>query len=536
MLQGTNSVVGMPALRRIALIVVAGSLFSGIGFGDQVELGPPLMADNPQGGDKFGTSLSIDETYAVVGVPNRVFDNKRKGSAIVFELLPQGWDIAAELVPTFPAGVHTEHDGFGYSVALKGDWAMAGAPRDNTHWASAKCGAAFVFRREDSYWNQPEYWFPPTFETHQDDSRTYEPEKDDGFGTAVAMTELIAVVGSPYDWFGGNYRGPAGGDFEYDRYGSAYVYAYDPDDGYWRLLDKIYNPDPTKNAAFGYAVAVHGRTIVIGAPKNKDGLHGPGSAYVFQLDEEFTELQHIATFDGPVDNMEFGAAVSVFVDAANGMTVVVGAPGDDFESIDPPSTLFDAGAAYVLHHQPNVGWVSRTLRASEPGEGFLFGSNVSIHGDTVLIGEKKWDIGANSDIGSAYVFKRAGLLWTEWKQLIDSGLAGRSFLGHSVSAGANAAFIGAPSAGGFSPQEGNAYSFIHQSAECTIEGEVLLYPDRASRSGARVEVRTSHPGNQLVVDTVVNSDGYYCVFFDPAGFPDESFQILVEMDQYLDSE
>ena len=79
------------------------------------------------------------------------------------------------------------------------------------------------------------------------------------------------------------------------------------------------------------------------------------------------------------------------------------------------------------------------LLASDGTPNDLFGSSVSISGDTALIGA--WGDNAS---GSAYVFTRSGGVWTQQAKLLASDGAMFDGFGWSVSLSGDTALIGAP--------------------------------------------------------------------------------------------
>lgn len=82
-----------------------------------------LVADDIEAGDLFGWSVAMSEDHILVGAPEPVVVGGA-GSAYLFERSGTTWRQAARLAP--PVG--RENDRFGWSVALKGNTALIGAP------------------------------------------------------------------------------------------------------------------------------------------------------------------------------------------------------------------------------------------------------------------------------------------------------------------------------------------------------------------------------------------------------------------------
>ncbi len=142
----------------------------------------------------------------------------------------------------------------------------------------------------------------------------------------------------------------------------------------------------------------------------------------------WTEIQKILPSDGAASDY-FGYSVSLDKD-----TVLIGAYADDDNGID-------SGSAYVFIHT-GTSWIQQAkLLASDGTADDLFGSSVSLSGDTALIGAVDDDNGIDS--GSAYVFTRTGTTWTQQAKLLASDGTADDMFGYSVSLSGDTALIGA---------------------------------------------------------------------------------------------
>lgn len=102
----------------------------------------------PSAGGKFGHSLALDGSSLLVGapfLPGSGAGSFGRGSVYAYVLSGSVWTLQATLQPAAIA----DGDLFGYSVALDGDLAVAGAPRR----AGAR-GSGFVFRRSGVVWSE----------------------------------------------------------------------------------------------------------------------------------------------------------------------------------------------------------------------------------------------------------------------------------------------------------------------------------------------------------------------------------------------
>jgi hypothetical protein len=73
-----------------------------------------------------------------------------------------------------------------------------------------------------------------------------------------------------------------------------------------------------------------------------------------------------------------------------------------------------------------------------------FGVAVSISGDYAIVGANGDDIGANTEQGSAYLYKRDGINWTLMRKIEDDSGQASDILGYSVSLNGFNLIIGAP--------------------------------------------------------------------------------------------
>jgi len=230
----------------------------------------------------------------------------------------------------------------------------------------------------------------------------------DNFGTSVAISAGIAVVGVPFD------------DLDATDAGAAYVF----DAATGELLHVLANPTPADNDCFGRSVAISGNTIVVGAYQDDTGATDAGAAYVFRADTGALLRTVANPSPGVGDN--FGRAVAV-----SGNVMAVGTPGDD-----GPAT--DVGRVYVF--DSGTGVPGPTLANPTPGPQEDFGSSVAISGDTVAVGAWR-DSVVPWQAGAAYVFSAAsgGLL----KTLANPAPAAQDWFGWSVAVSASTVIVGA---------------------------------------------------------------------------------------------
>jgi hypothetical protein len=215
---------------------------------------------------------------------------------------------------------------------------------------------------------------------------------------------------------------------------------------------------------FGFSVAVSGDTALVGATTASVGGNGyQGEAYLFTRSGGAWALQQMLTADDGQAGDCFGWSV-----ALSGDTALVGAPDATV------GTVLVQGAAYVFTRS-GASWTQEQKLTGGDGVTMAeFGYSVALAGDTALIGARWDDADAAYRQGAAYVFTRAGAVWTRQQQLIaGDGAAGDAF-GSSVALSGDVALVGAPSHDVDSNiDQGAAYVFTGSGASW-LQGSELV--------------------------------------------------------------
>ena len=179
-----------------------------------------------------------------------------------------------------------------------------------------------------------------------------------------------------------------------------------------------------------------------------------GARYPLTIDPIAQQAYLKASNTGAGD--EFGSAVAVFGD-----TVVVGAPKEDSDSVgvngdqandDAP----DSGAVYVFVRSGSSWSQQAYIKASNTDAIDLFGTFLSLSGDTLVVGafgEDSNATGVNGDqndnaageAGAAYVFVRSGTTWSQQAYLKASNTDPGDLFGGYVSISGDTLAVGAVS-------------------------------------------------------------------------------------------
>jgi len=417
-----------------------------------------IKASNAELGDAFGSSVAISGNTLVVGAPNEdssvttVIQSPspanetatgngalESGSVYVFTRSGTTWSQQAYLKASNAGAA----DSFGSSVAIHGDTVVVGAPGEDGHLltgstspppdntttgdSASASGAAYVFTRSGTTWSQQAY------------IKASNVGANDTFGTSVAISVDTLTVGAPGEDGGGvgittgspdeTTTGNAAG-------GSGAVYIFTRSGTTWSQQAYVKASNTGGGDAFGTSMGIDNDTVVVGAPgegSNGTGVNpGPaaeadntatasGAVYVFsRVGTTWSQQAYIKASNTEAGDT-FGTSLSI-----NGTTLVVGAPGEDSSLTTvlqgSPSNLTtgdgapDAGAAYAFQNQGG-GWSQQAyVKAPNAETGDVFGTSVSISGDTSVIGaigEKSnaTGVGGNQadnslvNAGAVYVFR-----------------------------------------------------------------------------------------------------------------------------------
>lgn len=305
--------------------------------------------------DFYGTSVSINDEYAIVGSWWDDTNGENNGAAYIYKRTNDVWQEESVLLPD------QENTFFGMAVSISGDYAIIGASDYND------VGAAYIFHREGAQWIQQEILYPPY------------PISGSNFGSSVSIDGSYAIIGAE----------------TYENHGKVFIYEKNEEN--WILKNTF---DGETNSNFGSSVSIDGPFAIVGAPnQNNNNGTKAGSVHIYKrIDNEpgsqwMEDSIFIANDGENYDN--FGYSVSIYAKSELGGYIIVGAKSDDNEQGE------HAGAAYVLI-TVNSEWTHLKKLMPSPGSDYdIFGSAVSINGNNAIIGAP----GMNNSTGCVYFFK-----------------------------------------------------------------------------------------------------------------------------------
>ena len=338
------------------------------------------------------------------------------------------------------------------------------------------------------------------------------------FGTSVAISGNTIIVGAPNP--------------TYELPGAAYVFVKPSSGWLGNLMEsaKLTPSDSESGDRFGASVAIHGDTVIVGAshPVFPSETY-PGAAYVFVKPAggwagTLSESAKLTASDGAAGD-RFGSSAAV-----HGDTVVIGAPGDDQSWGTVTST--DKGSAYVFV-KPAGGWAGALtqhakLRAGGWRESFQaeFGRAVAVRGDTVVVGAPFQDVDGSADEGAAWIFVEPAGGWAgtpaQSAKLVSPSGRADDKVGTSVAISGDTVFVGAPGEDVyyedllFQKNRGAAYVFLEPAGGWTGQPSIaakLSVSDGSTGDGFGLQVAAS--GDRVLVSGEQHIDaGYY---LEPAG-------------------
>jgi hypothetical protein len=398
--------------------------------------------------DVLGYSLALSadgQTLAVgaygeqsnaTGVNGDATDNSANLSGAVFVFVRSGnaWVQQAYL----KASNTGTADVLGFTVAISadGNTIVAGAPDEDggattingngNDDSKFSAGAAYVFTRTGTAWSQQAYLKAANSET------------GDNFGGAVAISadgNTVGVGAYTEDGLGGPTPDPlsnavtdSGAAYVFTRSGTVWTQA-----GYL----KAQNAEPADAFGFTLAIAGDGSRIAVAATSEASGALGvngnandnsqpqSGAVYLFRR-QGASYLPDAYLKASNTDGGDFfGNSVAL---SSDGNTLAVSAEGEDGSSTGVGGPQVEgagqAGAVYVFEHATQ--WAQTAyIKATNTDADDRFGRSIALaaDGSTLVVGAALEDsaqtgVGASgtdnsaSEAGAAYVYTRAGGVWT----------------------------------------------------------------------------------------------------------------------------
>lgn len=365
-----------------------------------------LTTPNPFEGGQFGYSVAIDGKYTVVGAPQETAAGlSEAGNAYVFN------SKTGVLIETLVDPNAQESGHFGYSVAISGTYVVVGAPNEAVS-PDGNVGHAYIFN--------------VTTGALLSTLTTYPAASPDAyFGSSIAISGNIVVIGAYHE------------SITSDQY-AGYTYTFS---AIGIHLHTFTSPNPTNEGFFGYAVAVSGEVIVIGAIGENSNA---GRAYTFN---DTTDAL-ISTLTSP--NSQSGCACfGISVSVTKGV-VAIGAP---YETVGSQTS---SGRVYTFNSK--TGSLIETIESPTPKQASMFGYSLALGKGTVSIGAPDETTSGVIAGGIVYTFNSSA--GTLINKLSSPSAQTDGFFGFSIAQSGKAIVVGADSeTSGNTAETGNAYIF-----------------------------------------------------------------------------
>lgn len=259
-----------------------------------------LLGNDTMAGDRFGTAVAMDGSWALVGSPRDDAAGADSGSVYPFQSF--GFSFTTTDPGKFTGSDTQAGDAFGSALAVSGARALVGAPFHDG------VGEVYVFEHDGSTWSETATLGAAAA----------------GLGTVLALDGDTALVGTPDEGPGGAVQ--------------VWVHAA----GVWSLEDTLVSDDLAAGDLFGASVSLAGERAAVGAP----GSGGTGAIYLFARDGGSWAQTHRVVHDGAAAGDLLGSSVHLRESRLLG-----GAPGTDPDGQQ-------SGAAFAFY-ECGTEWIQR---------------------------------------------------------------------------------------------------------------------------------------------------------------------------------
>ena len=286
-IDGNWVLVGAPAA-TVDGIEAAGKAYLFQWDGSNWNLNTTLSAeDDAECEAGFGWRVAIDDDWVLVGAPAATVDGiEVAGKAYLFQWDGSNWNLNTTLSAEDDAECEA---GFGWSVAIDGDWALVGR-------VDGVAGKAYMFQWDGSNWSQQTILTPK-----------YDGGLND-FGWYLAIDGEWAIIGS--------YQNNS--PFYYQ------VFVFHWDDSQWNQEQILTGTQENPLFSFSISVAISSNYLLVGVPDTKADVKDSGVTDVYrQTSNGKWELETTLTAGADIQEYDdFGNSVAIY-----GGQSIIGATG-----------------------------------------------------------------------------------------------------------------------------------------------------------------------------------------------------------------
>ena len=393
-------------------------------------------------GDGFGSSISIDGDYMIVGAPQ--VNPTNTGAAYIFYNNGSTWAQQAALT----SGNSDIQGMAGTSVAILGDHCWVGM-----RGHSSSRGKIQAYSRSGTTWTAGSSFTGSATGVY--------------LGENMHMDGNSMIVGEPYNNYLGSSPQYAGKAYVYTRSGST-----------WSLEATLVSGDTT-GIYFGRGVDIHGDTAVVAAHGSSGGGTDAGAFYVFT--RSGTTWTKRATINGAAAHQYFGKRITVF-EGPSLTTIAVSRQS----SASDVRIYTGSGSTYTLQQTIPAPSGNHSLGVLS----LRLDKTAASDGNYLIIGAQ----GAWNTQGKAYIYSRSGTTWTLANTLdgFTLGPNNNDQFGGAVEIQNNTVAVGAS---GYSTNASN-----HGAAYIVTAGQSAVYSDTLTfAAGTGITLTTNATSDTVTI-------------------------------------
>ncbi|MBL9118735.1 MAG: hypothetical protein JNL80_02330 [Phycisphaerae bacterium] len=361
----------------------------------------------------FGSAISVDGDWMVIGSPNELLGVNNVGAARVYQ---RQSDNSWLRIQTFTGSIGS---GFGSAVALRGSHLLVGAPYEDYDdgWSGVnEAGIVYSYQRNAA----------GTWVLHSEIHDQY-AAVGAWFGATVALSDdgLTGFVGAPeHTTSGGPSHAGKVGTFDTEVYSGT-------------AFEQIFPPSLAAFDHFGTSIAVDGARVIVGSPGQDAVASDAGTAWVFVKSGGIWYAEAELRPSGLAAGDLSGERVAI-----DGNVALVG-----ISHKDGPGGI-DQGTVAIFRRDAVGSWKEEVkLVAPHPAAQELFGTGIAVRDDVVVVGAPAVDVApAGQDSGLAFVFHRGFSGWTLVNAHSAPNAEPSAALGGTVAISDHELLLGAPGA------------------------------------------------------------------------------------------
>jgi len=415
-----------------------------------------LTASDGATGNFLGFNVAISGDTAIAGAPRNVVNgNPNRGAAYVYVRTGSTWTQQQKLISSDGAA----NDQFGYSVAVFGDTAAVGMLNDQDLLGTRSRGFVYIFQRSGTTWSQTQVLTPS------------DHTAGDTFGLSLAFENDTLVIGA---------RNKTNGSTPF--VGAAYAFTRPAAGGAFTQQAKLSPSDVVLGEFFGNSIGLSGDTAIVGAVGLAGFSNPNGRAYVFTRTGASWTLQQKLVAADAASGDAFGFSVAI-----SGDTAIAGA----VRRVTNPG--INSGAAYVFQRSGATWTQQQRIVHNDPEINDELGYYVALKNDTAVVSARSYEVPPNTAVnhGAVFVFTRSGATWTQTQRVIH-GDVGPDGLGTSVAYDGNSIIAGAPNK---NDGTGAAYVFAFEAAPTPTPTPTPSAVNTIQFGATTLEVSEGPPGS-----------------------------------------